>query len=89
MALDYDESEDRLIIERVQDVEPILEANKRAFNDADTSWKREMNHVARIPKVIIDEYMKRGINLLADEAALKRFLNDPDNRLFRTKPGRV
>jgi hypothetical protein len=86
----YEEDGDKLIVERVQDVEPILNDNKRALNNASSSWKGEFHHVASIPLVIIEKYKnEKGIDLLKDKAALKKFLNDPDNKFFRTKPGRI
>lgn len=86
----YDEQDDRLIIERTQDVEPILEKNKRLLNESNTTWKDDFHHVASIPLVIIEKYKnERGIDLMNDKEALKCFLNDPDNKFFRTKPGRI
>lgn len=87
----YDEMEDRLTVERVEDVSSVLEKNKRAFDvDNKRFGKGPMHHVARIPVIVIDKIRNEtGIDLLKDEKALKTFLNDPDNRLFRTRPGRI
>lgn len=89
----YNEQENRMYIERVQDVAPILEANKRAFDVDDKSHKSEVfNHVATIPVVVLEEYWKQtGIDLRKPENAhlLRRWLDDPDNRYFRTKPGKL
>ncbi len=87
--LHYDESADRLHIQTVQDVEPILEANKRAFDPDNKGWGQTFNHVARIPLVVIEQQRKLGNDLMGDEAALRRFLNDKDNAFMRTKPGRI
>lgn len=92
--LHYEDLTGRLTIERVQDVEPILEANKRAFNDAEKRFKSEtLNHVARVPLVVLEKWAReKGISyseLLANDKLMARFLNDPDNRHFRTKPGRL
>ena len=87
--LDYDEADDRLIIRTEQDVEPVMDGNKRLMNDAETSWKKPMNHVARIPLAIIEQYrVEKGIDLLKDEAAMKQFLNDPDQRVWRVRGGK-
>lgn len=86
----YDEAEDRLIVERIQDVESIVEHNKQLANDAPTNWRGDMHHIASIPLVIIEKVKNEtGVDLLKDQAALRRFLNDPDNKFFRTKLGRV
>lgn len=86
----YDESNDRLTIERIQDVEPIIEANKDAYNWAPTHWKNDFNKVASIPLVVIEKYKNEtGIDLLKDKDELRKFLNDPNNKFMRTKPGVV
>lgn len=86
----YDELEDKLVIKKTHDVTPILEANKRRYNDSDGKHRSEaMNHVASIPMVIIDLYRQKGIDLLNDRKELRKFLNDPDNKFFRTMPGDV
>lgn len=86
----YDEAEDRGIIETIQDVEPIMDLNKQQSNSADSNWNQTMNHVARIPKSVIEQYrIEKGIDLMNDEAELKKFLNDPDQRVWRTRGGNV
>lgn len=89
----YDESEDKLHVERVQDVEPILEANKRAYNDAGSFKSETFNHKARIPVLIWEAWLQaKGISYQeasVDEKILKRFLNDPDNRFCLTRPGKI
>lgn len=93
----YDQSADRLIIERVQDIEPIVEANKRKFNEANghesTRWKGDLHHVASVPEVVIEKWCKlHGFTFaefINDPKISKRFLNDSSNKNFRTKPGRI
>jgi len=82
------ESEDTFSIETVYDVEPILEANKRDFNSL-TSIDRwgDGRHIARIPMPLWQRLRSEGV--AQDEAAFKRWLNDSDNRYFRTSPGKV
>ncbi|MHA1538894.1 MAG: hypothetical protein ACTSXQ_00275 [Alphaproteobacteria bacterium] len=84
----YDEMADRLIVERVQDIAPILKANKekQIFHDGYTK-SRDMRHVASIPLVIVEDLMKKKI--WDNPAKMKTWLNDPDNRFFRTSLGRV
>lgn len=85
----YDDVADKLTIERVQDVEPTLEANKKAYNLGWNAQKGVVRLAARIPMVIIEDYLNRGIDLINDERAMKQFLNDPDNKYLRTMPGKV
>lgn len=67
-------------------VESIIEANKTNFNDAEGPWGNG-KIVASIPIHIYWDLKRKGI--ADDDAAMKRWLNDPDNRFFRTRPGRV
>lgn len=90
----YDSLEDRLYIKRTQDVEPIIEANKAQYNNSDKRHRSEtMNHVARIPMIMIEKWARdHGIKfeeVLNNDELMRRFLNDPDNRFFRTKPGTI
>ena len=84
----YDESEENFTIETVQDVEALVEGNKSSFN-AHTSLDRqgELRRVASIPMNVYMDLRARGI--IKDQKAFKLWLNDPDNRFFRTAPGTV
>lgn len=86
--------DDKLIIKRVQDVEPILEANKRAFNEHSTKgnlFGGTFHHVAEIPVIVIEQWKKEGIDFYNKEHWPKVMakLNDPDYRYLRTMPGRI
>lgn len=85
----YDESNDTFLIEAVQDVEPIAEANKKSFNSYSSGRDRwgDGDRIAFIPNVVLQELMASG--KLRDQAYMRRWLNDPDNAVFRTRPGRV
>lgn len=89
----YDWKTDSVTIERVQDVEPILEANKRAFNDAANFKSETFNKKASIPIGILEMWLKdKGITyqeFMIDDSILKRFLNDPDNKFCLCRPGKV
>jgi hypothetical protein len=77
------------VIETKQDVTDVVQENKamHAGLDERMTWKGDMHHVARIPNVVYWDLKRRGI--LEDEKALRKWLNDPDNRAFRLRPGRV
>ena len=88
----YDEPTGATVIQRVQDVEPILEANKAMFSEGDGySPSRDIKRVASIPMIVIEQWMKEGINIFDKNCreAVKRKLNDPANLFLRTAPGRV
>lgn len=87
----YDDAANRVFINQVQDVEPFLEANKRAQIDSDGySKSRELRHIGHVPNVILMQWAKAdGVNPLKMRreefsAWILRKLKDPDNRFFRT-----
>lgn len=71
---------------------PILEENKRlqTMNDG-YSPSRDIRRVASIPKIVVEQWMKEGVNIFDRNcrAEIKRRLNDPENLWLRTAPGRV
>jgi hypothetical protein len=70
-----------------QKVDGIVELNKEQYKEAGGRWEETFNKVASIPIVLYFKLKKEGI--IDDPARLKRWLNDSDNRVFRTRPGRV
>lgn len=89
----YDPDQDQFVRERVQDVEGLLEQNKRLYNAAPDKFGGDLVEVADIPMVVVEQWMKEGLNIFkSDPETRKRVrekLNSPDFRLFRTRPGRV
>jgi hypothetical protein len=81
------------VIETKQDITGILESNKAQFNAIDEKAKwGEWTKVASLPNVVVDELNKQGIMrgfAVLDEKRFRSFLNNPDNRFFRTRPGQV
>jgi len=81
-----DEAAGRVYLELIQDVSEIVEANHALYNLSDGVPRYgDMKRVASIPMVVYTDLQRRGI--AQDPAAFKRWLNDPDNRAFRTLPG--
>lgn len=85
----HEHEDGSLTIQTTQVVDEIAEENKQAFNQFDerANWKGEMHRVASIPMSIYYDLKRKGI--LDDPSAMKKWLNDPDNRVFRTRPGQV
>jgi hypothetical protein len=83
---------DDLHVRRTQDVEAILDENKRlaTLNDG-YSPDRSFRRVASIPMSVIEQWMKEGINIFDKNCAqaIRRKLNSPDYLYLRTAPGRV
>lgn len=88
-----DNGDDSFTVKSVQQNETeILEENKAMFNHNDGyTPSREMQRVGRIPQLVLEDYMARGINLFhpENENILQRIMDDGDYRFFRTAPGRL
>src|SRR5262245_14035236 len=88
-----DPSTDSFWIETAQDVEPIIERNKESYNNQNHERWGDGRIVASIPLTVMLELARRGICTPAghvlDQKAFKAFLNDPENRHFRTRDGRI
>lgn len=78
-----------ITIETVQDITDIAEANKASYNayDERSNWRGDMHKVASIPMSVYYDLKSKGI--LEDPVAMKAWLNNPDNKVFRTRPGQV
>jgi hypothetical protein len=88
----YDETNDSFTIETQQDVTDLVEDNKYEFNLHDgmnSRWKGDLHRVAQIPLSVYYDLKRRGMLPEQDAKAFSRWMNDPDNRVFRTRPGRV
>lgn len=90
----YADDDGGIIIETKQDVSEIIEANKAQldFDKQRTGHLNELHHVARIPFTVIDDLNKKGImrgfNVI-DDVGFARWLNDPDNSVWKTYRGTV
>jgi len=82
----YDDTTDTAFIEKRQDVTAIVEANKAEMNQ-DHGRYGEWSKVASIPLSVFYDLKQKGI--VDDPAAMKKWLNDSENKFFRTRPGRV
>lgn len=89
----YDDDTGGFIMESVQDVEDVIEDNKARANMAPSHWRGNWHRVASIPNVVMMELSKQGIvspaGRIFDQQAFRKWLNDRDNQLFRTRPGKV
>lgn len=84
----YDENTDQATISTHQNLSPLLEQTKR-YRNQQTSLDRwgEGRVVAQVPLALYYEWLKEGKT--NDDAFLRRWLNDPDNKGFRTFVGKV
>lgn len=91
---DYDHSEDKTIIIEEQDCQPILDFNKRQYNDGytrDHGMKNDMVKVGTIPMNVIMKWKNElGIDVFNKNHMPKvlKLLNDPEWRYLRTSSGK-
>lgn len=87
------DGEGGLIIRTSQDVTDIVEKNKAEYNQGSVHDKwGDLTKVASIPLTVIDSLNRKGIMrgfAVINEKEFRKFLNDPENRFFRTRPGKV
>ena len=96
-----DESENKYHFEDVQDVEPLIDMNRKESNLGNDALKFHgelgkhagMTKVASIPLVVVQQLAQKGIMNQAggikDKEAFKKWLNDTDNRFFKTYNGNI
>lgn len=84
----YDDDTGECRIEQVQNTDFIVEQNKQrlAQSSAKDKWG-EMTLVATIPMSLWADLNAKGI--VKDTKEFKKWLNDPENRFFRTREGKV
>jgi hypothetical protein len=94
----YDDGDGGLIIKHTSDLTDFIEHTKAQFNEnsgtkgwGDNPIDRK-NKIASLPTEIINDLNAKGIMrgyYIMDQKAMKRWLNDPENRVFRTRGGTV
>ena len=90
----FDDVDDKITFNTVEDAQPVVDANKRKFNDYGdklTLGKRgEWHHAARIPPTVFERWIKETNGaILKDQKLLARYLNDPDNKFFKVAPTNI
>lgn len=90
---DYNELTDQTTLEYVQDVEPLLELNKKLQNETEYSKsgiKQEMWHYASIPNGLVMKWLiEEGLDVYDDNAwpQIMRKLNDPQYAYLKATTG--
>jgi len=94
----YADGEGGLVIKSEVDLTDFTEHTKEQFNQRSekTGWGDDVydpkNKIASLPAEIINMLNKEGIMrgyYIQDQKALVKWLNNPDNRVFRTRGGIV
>ena len=69
-------------------VDPLIDENTAMRNAVDPGWKGDWHKIASIPAGLVYGELEGAI-AQQDDKYLSRWLNDSDNRAWRTKEGRV
>lgn len=69
-------------------VDDTIEANRDMRNNASKGWSGDWHKVASIPLGVYYDKLHAAVNQ-DDMGYVNRFLNDADNRAFRTKDGKL
>jgi len=90
----HDEPDGSITVNTVQDVEELLhetQFDKNSYGSPLTFGKQHHGmRVASIPFNVWETWMKEtNGELQKDPKILKKYLNDPDNKYFRTTPTRI
>ena len=94
----YDDGDGGLIIKHSSDLTDFIEHTKSQYNanSKSTGWGDNpidaKNKIASLPTEIINDLNAKGIMrgyYIMDQKAMKKWLNNPENRVFRTRGGKV
>ena len=90
----FDDAEGTYVFNTHEQATPLLYENKRKYNeygDKLTMGKRgEWHHAASIPATIWELWIKEtNGEIQKDSKLLARYLNDPDNKFFKTAPTNI
>ena len=90
----HNSDSDDVVIATHQDVTDIIEQNKKEYNQTTGRWGDDIldNKIASIPLTVIDSLNQQGIMRgfhVIDQKKFKQWLNEPDNRFFRTRQGKI
>lgn len=78
----------KLYVQNHERVDDLLRLNHALRNEPKSSMTMNgRRHVARIPLTLYHELRRKGI--IGDQKKLRAWLNDPDNRLWRTSGGKL
>lgn len=80
----YHEEDGRTFVETRQDVDPVIKAAKDMWCEKPPL---DMRRVALIPEAVLNQAFNEG--WFHDEAAWKKWANDPANAAFRTCKGTI
>jgi len=78
--------DDKLVYHTKQNVQPVIDHVKN-LKDNTIKPGKDLRHVAEVPMVVYQKAIREG--WANDDKAWKKWLNNPDNKVFRTWEGKV
>ena len=86
----YEEDDNQFTLTTEQNVAPLLDKNKEEYHSGVNTGGPFGRKVASIPLVTWQRWIKEtNGEIQRDPAVLARYLNDPDNKYFRTHNSRI
>ena len=88
----YEESADTFSVTTEQNVSPLINLNKQEYNSGDNNATTSVvgRKVASIPLLVWADWMKETNGAIQnDPKLLAKYLNDPDNKAWRTHNSRI
>lgn len=70
------------------EVQPTIDQNQAQRNLAQAGWKGDYHQIASIPLNVYHDQLAEA-SQQGDDKYLSKWLNDSDNRAWRTKEGRI
>lgn len=80
---------EKTVIRTTYPVAQAIEQNLLSRNNVSAGWKADWHHVGSVPQNIAWDSGLVEAFTQSDDRFISRFLNDSDNRAWRTKEGRV
>ena len=92
-GVDYDGDHRKVVFQRSQDVEPLIEHLATLRNETTgKSESGELYHVGDLPMVVVEQYLnENGVtfhDFMRDDVHIKRIMQNPDFAKFRVWTGR-
>jgi hypothetical protein len=86
---DVEKDDGSFIIETIQQIDELANANQYIRSEASTDWKGEFVRVASIPMNVLEDMKRKGVDPYTEPERFAKWLDDSENQVFRTKAGRL
>lgn len=85
-AIHTEDGDGTFHVTKKQDVQPTLDYTKY-LREQPVDRKNEVRHIAEIPPVVAAKLIRDGI--MGDSKAILKWLDKPENKVFKTVEGRL